>query len=495
METTLIRAAQLLLSLAILVFLHEVGHFFFARLFKTRVDKFYLFFNPRFSLLRAKKIKGKWQFRFFAPNVPLNERQKKNLDGSLCTDVKGKPVMEPIPLSELPDDDWRKYPENTEWGIGWLPLGGYCKIAGMIDESMDTAQLASEPQDWEYRAKPTWQRMFIISGGVLVNFLLAMVIYSAVLFTWGMDYIPLRNAQYGLQFSPSLLDAGFRNGDNILAIDGEEIDQERLAVKKILIEGARDVRILREGQSLNLTLPEDLSQNILANNEVDIISLRYPFVVGNVLEGSPASQAALQAGDSLVGINGKEVSLFQEIAPILAANKNATITVDYSRNGELRQTTLTLNEDGKLGVGLMPLSSFFTVVRKEYSFFESIPAGIALGWQTLTDYVKQFKVVFTKEGAKQIGGFGSIGKLFSPVWNWHSFWMMTALLSVILAFMNFLPIPALDGGHFVFLLYEMITRRKPSEKVMEYAQMVGFMLLIALLFFANGNDLYKAIFK
>ena len=203
METTLIRAAQLILSLAILVFLHEVGHFFFARLFKTRVDKFYLFFNPRFSLLRAKKIKGKWQFRFFAPNVPLNEREKKNLDGSLCTDVKGKLVMEPIPLSELPDDDWRKYPENTEWGIGWLPLGGYCKIAGMIDESMDTAQLASEPQAWEYRAKPTWQRMFIISGGVLVNFLLAMVIYSAVLFTWGMDYIPLRNAQYGLQFSPT----------------------------------------------------------------------------------------------------------------------------------------------------------------------------------------------------------------------------------------------------------------------------------------------------
>ena len=495
MESFLIRALQLIFSLAILVFLHELGHFAFARLFKTRVDKFYLFFNPRISILRAKKINGRWQVKFFAPNVPANERPKLDKDGDVLLNAKGQVIMEPIPLSELDENDWRKYPENTEWGIGWLPLGGYCKIAGMIDESMDTTQLQAEAQPWEYRSKPTWQRMFIISGGVLVNFILALVIYSAVLFTWGQEYIPLQNAKFGLQFSQSLLDAGLKNGDNILAIEGQSVEQSGDAVKKILIEGDRNITILRDGRTIDIVLPKDVAQTILANEESSLISIRYPFVVSQVGEDSPASQAGLKVGDSIVAINGQVTTTFQDVAPLLEANKNSIIKIGYFRNGVLEESDLSLSETGKLGVGVAHPAMTLKTLKQEYSFFESIPAGISLGWETLSNYVKQFKLVFSKEGAKQLGGFTAIGKLFAPVWDWYSFWQMTALLSIILAFMNFLPIPALDGGHFLFLLYEMITRRKPSEKFLEYSQMVGFMLLLALLVFANGNDIYKAIFK
>jgi len=495
METVLIRAGQLILSLAILVFLHELGHFTFARIFKTRVNKFYLFFNPKISLFRAKKINGKWKIKFFAPNVPANERPKRDADGDIILDDKKQPVMELIPLNELADDDWRKYPENTEWGIGWLPLGGYCKIAGMIDESMDTTQMQAEPQSWEYRSRPAWQRMFIISGGVLVNFVLALAIYAAVLFTWGREYIPLENAKYGLQFSQTLLDNGFENGDQVLTIDGEQLEQTSDVVKKILIEGKQNIVVLRDEQNVEIKLPKDIAQTILASNETNLVSLRYPFVITAVASDTPAEQANLHKGDSLVGINGQAVYIYQDIVKALDENKNSTIELAYVRNGVLQEATINLTETGKLGVGAKHPFHVMQTKQFEYTFFESIPAGISLGWQTLSDYVKQFKLVFSKEGAKQLGGFGAIGSMFAPVWDWYSFWMMTALLSIILAFMNFLPIPALDGGHFLFLLYEVIARRKPNEKFMEYAQTVGFFLLIALLLFANGNDLFKAISK
>lgn len=495
METFFIRALQLILSLSILVVLHEFGHFFFARVFKVRVDKFYMFFNPGFSLVRAKKINGKWQFKFFAKNVPANERVKLDKDGDQMIDEKGKPVMEPVPFSELPDNDWRKYPETTEWGVGWLPLGGYCKIAGMIDESMDKTQMALAPQDWEYRSRPTWQRLPIIIGGVLVNFVLAMVIYSAILFTWGQEYLPFKNAKYGLQFSKTMLDNGFKNGDVILNIDGVPVIQRADAIENILLDGKQNVVVLRDGKETKITLPSDFTKKIIASEESDVIGVRYPFVIEDVTGGSPASKANLQSGDSLVGINGKPYYIFQDIAEELNVSKNKDVKIDFYRNGQLMQTTIALDDKGKLGVALRSPDKFFVTQKIEYGFFEAIPAGISLGWETLTNYVKQFKHVFSKEGASQLGGFGSIGKMFPKVWDWQVFWSMTALLSVVLAFMNFLPIPALDGGHVLFLLFEMITGKKPSEKFLENAQGVGMILLLALLVFANGNDIFRAIFK
>lgn len=495
METFLIRALQLILSLSILVLLHEFGHFAFARLFKVRVDKFYMFFNPYFVLMRAKKVNGKWSVKFLAKNTPSNDRHKKDAFGNDLLDEKGKPVMELIPLSELADDDWRKYPETTEWGIGWLPLGGFCKISGMIDESMDKTQMNLPPQDWEYRAKPVWQRLPIIIGGVLVNFILAMVIYSAVLFTWGKEYLPFDNAKYGLQYSETMIQSGFQQGDLILSVDGRKVEQRADAIEDLLIDGKKNVVVLRNGSKTNLQMPDDFVKNILASEEKDLISIRFPFVIQETTAGSPAEKAGFLSGDSIVSINGEELNIFQDVALSLNASKGKTVQMGYYRNGLKDSTMVAVSQEGKIGVAVKPFVQFFETKKIEYGFFESIPAGINLGVETLVSYIKQFKLVFTKEGSKQIGGFGSIGSMFPQVWDWQVFWSMTALLSVILAFMNFLPIPALDGGHVLFLVYEIVTGRKPSEKFLEYAQTAGMLLLFALLIFANGNDIFKAFFK
>ena len=495
METFLIRALQLILSLSILVVLHEFGHFAFARLFKVRVEKFYMFFNPNFSLIRAKKINGHWDFKFLAKNVPANERPKVDADGDVMHDTKGKPVLEQIPPSELPEDDWRKYPETTEWGIGWLPLGGYCKISGMVDESMDVTQMNEEPQPWEYRSRSVGQRLPIIIGGVLVNFILAMVIYAAVLFTWGKDYLPLNNAKYGMEFSGVMLENGFKNGDNVVKIDGQAVELRAQVVEKILIEGKRDVTVSRDNQLVDLTLPVDFAQKVLASHDNNLVDIRYPFVIGQVDEATPAKNAGLMNGDSIIGINGKQLSIYQDIVKELDASRSTLIDVSYVRKGMVMQSKVQLDATAKLGVIALNPYVFMPLKHISYGFLESVPAGINLGWETLTSYVKQFKLVFTKEGSKQLGGFGSIGKMFPKTWDWQSFWALTALLSVILAFMNFLPIPALDGGYVLFLIYELITRKKPNEKFLEYAQTVGMMLLFGLLLFANGNDLFKAIFR
>lgn len=495
METFLIRALQLILSLSILVVLHEFGHFSFARLFNVRVDKFYMFFNPNISLVRAKKINGKWQIKFLAKNVPANERPVLDKDGDKKLDSKGNPLVEAIPLSELPDGDWRKYPDNTEWGIGWLPLGGYCKIAGMVDESMDKVQMAEEPKQWEFRSRPVWQRMPIIIGGVLVNFILALVIYAAVLFTWGKEYLPLENARYGLQFSKTLLDNGFKNGDNIVSIDGQPVVQRADIVEKLLIDGHQAVKVMRDGQLIDVMLPADFTQKVLAAGETDFVSIRFPFVINNVTADSPASEAGLQVGDSIVGVNGEPMFAFQDVAAQLLESKDSQIEIQLIRNNSIITAALKPTEKGKLGVGLRSDSEFMKTKKTEYGFFESIPAGINLGVETLGSYIKQFKIVFTKEGSKHLGGFGSIGKMFPATWDWQIFWNMTALLSVILAFMNFLPIPALDGGYVIYLIYELITGRKPNEKFMEYAQTAGFFLLMALVLYSNGNDIFNAFFK
>lgn len=495
METFLIRAAQLILSLAILVLLHEFGHFAFSRLFRVRVDKFYMFFNPKFSLVRAKKISGRWQVRFLAPNVEPNERMKLDNMGNVVMKSDGKtPVMEPVPLADMAEDDWRRYPEHTEWGIGWLPLGGYCKIAGMIDESMDKTQLAQAPKPWEYRSRSVWQRLPIIVGGVLVNFLLAMIIYSAVLFTWGKEYVPLENAKYGLSFSQPMIDAGFQDGDKIISVDGIKMHQVGDAVEKILVDKAKNATIERNGQLISIEIPNDLTQKALASGK-GVMDIRYPFVVEKVQKGSAAEEAKLEAGDSIVALNGKPMNIFQDISQQLTLLKGSTATVSFVRNGETKDAQLKISDDGKLGVFLRSPLNYLQTNKETYSFLESIPAGIKMGVETLGSYIKQFKLVFTKEGAKSLGGFGAIGQLFPPQWNWQSFWMMTAFLSVILAFMNFLPIPGLDGGYVLFLLYEMITGRKPSDKFMEYAQMTGMILLLGLMLFANGNDIFRVLFK
>lgn len=493
METFLIRALQLILSLAILVLLHEFGHFLFARLFKVRVDKFYMFFNPNFSLIRAKKIEGKWQVKFFASNVQPNERIKLDENGNPIMSGKNH-IMEQVPLDTLPMDDWRRCPESTEWGIGWLPLGGYCKISGMIDESMDKTQMAMPAQPWEFRSRSTWQRLPIITGGVLVNFILAMIIYSAVLFTWGEEYIPLQNAKNGLYFSKSMQEIGFRNGDNIKFIDGESVERTGDAIEKILIDNANTVTITRKGVDMNITIPKDVSQKALASKDKNILDIGYPFVLDEVTKGSPADVAKLQNGDSVVSINGKEASLYQEISQILDEFQNKVIKVGFMRNGALLTADVKLDDKGKLGISLKSPDNFFETKKIEYNFLQSIPAGIRKGWDTLTGYVKQLKLVFTKEGSKSLGGFGTIGKLFPPVWDWQTFWMMTAFLSVILAFMNLLPIPGLDGGYVLFIIYEMITGKKPSEKFMEIAVTTGMILLLALMVYANGNDIFKSIF-
>jgi regulator of sigma E protease len=322
-----------------------------------------------------------------------------------------------------------------------------------------------------------------------------MVIYSAVLFTWGQEYLPLKNAKYGLHFTQLMIENGFRNGDNIVKVDGQPVEKLGDVVEKLLFEGKQTVTVSRGNQLIDLTLPADFGQKVLASEETRFVSVRWPFVVEDVTSGGPAAKAKMQQGDSLVGINGKQAFIFQDIATELDASRNTEIELSYIRKGQLIKSQIQLKDDGKLGVAVRPDFDFMTTKVIKYGFFESIPAGIKLGWQTLTSYVKQFKLVFTKEGSKQIGGFGSIGKMFPKAWDWQVFWTMTALLSVILAFMNFLPIPALDGGYVLFLLYELLTGKKPNDKFLEYAQTAGFFLLMGLLIYSNGNDIFKALFK
>lgn len=495
METFLIRALQLLLSLSILVVLHEFGHFAFARLFKVRVEKFYMFFNPYYSIVRAKKINGKWQVKFFSPNVPSRFQPRLDSEGNEILDAKGRQILDPVAYDQMDENDWRKYPDNTEWGIGWLPFGGYCSIAGMVDETKTMNEMESEPQPWEYRSRPVWQRLPIIIGGVFVNFVLALIIYSAVLFTWGTDYLPLSSTKYGFQYSDVMKEYGFKNGDMIVAVDGQVPERRADIIEKLILDKKRNVTVLRNGQKFTITLPVDFEQKVLAVGEKALLMERVPFVIDQVTSGSIAEKAGLQSGDSVVGMNGKALSIFQDISEELETSRNTMVRIQYVRGGQLKNTTAQLDESGKLGVALKMTFSSMPTIHTTYGFLESIPAGISMGFETLGSYIKQFKIVFTKEGSKQLGGFGSIGKLFPASWDWQIFWSMTAFLSIILAFMNLLPIPALDGGYVLFLLYEMITRKKPSDKFLEYAQTAGFFIFVALMIYANGNDIFRALFK
>ena len=474
----MIQAIQLILALSFLVLIHELGHFTFAKIFHVRVEKFYLFFNPWISLVRFKKFDNKWHVKFLAKND---------------------------------DEEWSKHPENTEWGIGWLPFGGYCAIAGMVDETHSTDDLATEPQEWEFRSKPAWQRMLIILGGILVNFIGALVIFTLLLWHWGQDTLPLRNIDTGLYYSQIMLDEGFQQQDKILTVNGEEPEVLSDAVQAIIIEGKRDVVVLRGTDTIALTMSEDLGERYLAQqNEFAkaerekhradknyrkrnfvLVAEWIPFVVDSVLPDNAAYFAGIEKGDSIVAINGVATPCNIMLTEELQRHPCDSVTVDFVRNGELQTTRAFIGDQCMLGI--VPKIDF-KIEHTDYNFWQSIPAGIQYGWNILAMYVKQFRLVFTKEGAQSLGGFGAIGSMFPAFWSWYAFWHMTAFLSVILAFMNFLPIPALDGGYILFLLVEMITRRKPSDKFLEKANEVGFWILIALLILANGNDILKIFF-
>ncbi len=446
METFLIRALQLVMSLSLLVIIHEGGHFLFARLFKTRVEKFCLFFDPWFTLFKFK---------------PKNS--------------------------------------ETEYGIGWLPLGGYVKIAGMIDESMDTEQMKQPVQPWEFRAKPAWQRLLIMIGGVLFNFLLALFIYSMILFTWGDEYVPLQKAPLGMDFNETAKSIGFRDGDVLLSAD--DVPLERYGGDMLTsIVDARQVTVLRDGQEASVYIPEDMMERLLVDS-VRFASFRYPFVIDSITPGRPAALAGLQPGDSITQLDGRNIAYFdfrEEMQRRQQAANDSTsrsFTLTYIRAGVTDTVTLTADSLHQIGIAAsLQTNKLLPFVKKEYSFFASIPAGVTLGVNTLKGYVGQMKYLFSKEGAKQLGGFGTIGSIFPATWDWYQFWYMTAFLSIILAFMNILPIPALDGGHVLFLIYEIIARRKPSDKFMEYAQMAGMFLLFGLLIWANLNDILRFFF-
>ncbi len=495
MSTFWIRALQLILALSFLVVIHELGHFTFARIFKVRVEKFYMFFNPRFSIIRIKKLGGKWRVRFFSPNVESTMVDKTDEAGNVIRDKKGNVVKRPMTdeeLNSLPEDDWRREPNNTEWGIGWIPLGGYCAIAGMVDETTGADGLASKPQPWEYRSKKTWQRLPIILGGVLVNFIAALIIYGAILFTWGEEYIPVKNAKYGLQYSDVLVQQGFHQGDKILSIGSRVPDTKADVVEWLVVNGERELTVLRGTDTVLLEMPEDLGKQVLASGSSGLIDYRFPFVVDEIIADAPAAKALMMAGDSVIAINGVETTAFQDVQTELAKYPCDSITVSFYRpQAGLMEVRVYLGDEAKLGVYPKSPLNYLETRKVEYGFWESIPAGVKYGWDTLVSYVKQFKLVFTKEGAKSLGGFGAIGSLFPPVWDWHSFWLMTAFLSIILAFMNIIPIPGLDGGHVFFLLWEMITGKKPGDRFLEIANNIGFYLLLALLIYANLNDILK----
>jgi regulator of sigma E protease len=437
METFLIQAIQVILSLSVLILVHEFGHFIFARIFKVRVEKFYLFFDPWFSLFKFKS---------------------KNSD--------------------------------TEYGLGWLPLGGYCKISGMIDESMDKEQMAQPPKPYEFRTKPAGQRLLIMTAGVIFNFLLALFIYSMVLLQWGESYIPLKNVTCGMEYSSTFKNIGFQDGDILLKADTAALERfNEDCLRKVV--NAKTVTVLRDGREVNIGIPADLMQRLLKDKE-GFAYYRIPMIVSEV-ERQTAVEAGLKTGDRITGVNGVYTPTASDVVGELSLNREKTVQIEIVRNGdEPFSANVPVDSLGRIGilVNNNPADIYETVTVK-YSILTSFPAGIRLGINTLKGYVNDMKYIFTKEGAKSVGGFGAIGSLFPTSWNWRTFWERTAFLSIILAFMNILPIPALDGGHVMFLLYEVVTRRKPSDKILEYAQIIGMVILFSLLIFANGNDILR----
>lgn len=492
MSTFWIKFIQLVLSLTILVVFHEFGHFLFSRLFGVRVEKFYAFFNPRFSLFRIKRVDGKIRVKFFSPNVPESYEEEKHFNFEGKEEVSYKP----IDIDSLPEGDWRRSPENTEFGVGWVPFGGYCKIAGMIDESMDVASMQQEPKPWEFRTKPSWQRLLIMVGGVLFNLILAFFIYSMVLCKWGDSYIPAQGLKYGIEFNEYAESLGFRDGDVIIATDGKPTREFDADLYRAVAKASK-VTVLRNGTQVDLDMPEELSLFDFTRT-VPFVSILSPMTVDSILTGAGAYKAGLMVGDTILTVNGQNSSTWTQFQTILSDMRSRAEESYVARNLSIvigrpgiGRDTLSVTADDNFRIGIVHFTDEYEPVILEYGFFSSIPAGIKYGWNTLKGYVGDFRYVFTKEGAKSLGGFGTIGSIFPEKWNWHAFWLMTAFLSIILAFMNILPIPALDGGYVLFLLVEVVTGKKPGDKFLEVANTVGMIIMFGLLIFANLNDIIR----
>ena len=453
----------LLASLSFLVVTHELGHFTFAKIFGIRVDKFYMFFNPGIALIRMKRYDGKFHFSFFSKEAPKA---------------------------------WDEHPEKTEWGLGWLPLGGYCAINGMVDETTKASELSADVQPWEFRAKPAWQRFLVIIGGVLVNFLSAIIIYIAICFSWGREYIPIENATCGFQFSQEMKDVGFQDGDKILLIDTIKPETVADFQNAILLEDIQTVTVERNGQRAIIRIPKTLPRKIVgAGTQNPFCNYRFPFVIDSVLPNTPAARAGLQRNDSLIGVNDSSLFCFFDYKEFFYEHKDSTLRLQYVRANSIDTVLVTLDSNGTIGVAPKMPYDFFPTVTEHYNILQSVPKGVVMGFNTLGDYVKQFKIVFTKEGATQLGSFLTIGSIFPKTWDWYRFWNMTALLGIILAFMNIIPIPGLDGGYVLFILVEMITRRKPSDKFLNIANTIGFVFLILLMVYALGLDFWRFFIK
>ena len=491
--TILIKVLQFFLSLSILIFVHELGHFLAAKAFKTRVEKFYLFFDWGFSLFRCKKVDGKWRFKFFSKNVPEKYTVNEYRDAA----GKKQKNYDPIDLNTLPEDDWRRSDE-TEYGIGWFPLGGYNKIAGMIDESMDKSQMQQPPQPWEFRSKPAWQRFIIMIGGVTMNVLLAFVIYIGLLTKEGEQYLPTAEVnKYGISVDSLGYELGFRDGDKILAIDGQYIEKFQDIPMQIILDKAKTVEVERNGKDTVINLPEDAVTKLLSSQDAGFISYRTPFVVAQVIENSAAQAGGLQSGDVIIGINDIQTPYYQDFVKNIKRFRNQDINVIVLRNADTVALAMHLPDEGVIGAYTETyLADYFQLETKEYTFLQAIPAGFSKTFSELGDYWKQVKLIFTPKtkAYESVGGFISIGKIFPDTWIWSIFWRMTAFLSIALAVMNILPIPALDGGHILFLLVEIITRRKPSDKFMEVAETVGLFIVLGLVVLANANDIIR-LFK
>lgn len=436
---TLVQVSQFVLSLSLLIVLHELGHFIPARLFKTRVEKFYLFFDPWFSLVK-KKV------------------------------------------------------GDTVYGIGWLPLGGYVKIAGMVDESMDTDQLKGEPQPWEFRSKPPWQRLIIMLGGVTVNVIVAFVIYVGVMAYWGEEFLPTENLRYGISVDDGAWAMGLRDGDKILRVNGKEVKNYAEVPLEILLNENGQVLVERDGE--RITVPYgDEDVKALIKSQGNFLGIRFPYVAAGFTDTSAAQAAGMNEGDSLISFNGHPMFYFDQYIDSIPAYAGKPVSIGVMRGTDSLEFSFDVPDYGLMGVRYKQPSNYLETATREYSVIEAVPAALAKSGKVLSDYVRQFKVIFNPrtEAYKEVGGFDTIRRQFSTEWNWYRFWNFTAFLSIMLAFLNILPIPALDGGHVVFTLWEMISGRPAPQKVLEYAQLVGFILLLALIVLANGNDLLRAL--
>ena len=526
MESFLIKAAQLIVALAFLVIIHEFGHFVFARIFGIKVEKFYMFFNPGLSLFKWKPRRHVGllsKMKYFDDDARQEDAETQALEKSekayeeaynawkKTDQTQAGPEKRQLDAAEAAmehdlavrarrdavefeqakkESKWRRFWGHTEYGIGWLPLGGYCKIGGMIDESMDTAQMKNEPQPWEFRTKPAWQRLLVMLGGVLFNFILAIIIYAGIAFHWGDKYIPFENAAEGFDFVPAAQEAGFRNGDIPLSADGRKLDAAQSDWQLRMIE-AREVKVLRNKRdTVTIAIPSDFLFRL--NDDKGFLAYRLPAVVDKTVNGEPAAKAGLVEGDRIVSVDTLSTPTMTELAPALLDRADKLTRLGVVRGDSLITVAATPNSYGKLGFQLRRLEDVYPAVTIRYSLLQSFPQGWKQGTGMLSNYAGSMKHVASKEGAESLGGFGALGNMFPDRWNWYAFWQITAFLSVALAFMNIIPIPGLDGGHVMFLLWEIITRRKVPQNVLIVAQYIGMAFLLLLLLYANGNDIFRA---